>query len=180
MRSPLGNVQLHIVSGRLMLTSRQAVRGSRSSSSSSGKDRMERITVDMTGQHPAIEYQLTTSQSQLVINIRNQSQFRIARELRVSGSKDVPFEFKQDEGGDLSFVWGDGDLQRPRRFPTLWHLLLVEGKSAEAHLLPVLEFFRPGWNLAAAKDRISEALFANAQPARSPPARPLGAVGLSA
>jgi hypothetical protein len=160
MRAPLGYVQLSLVSGRLMLTPRQVVRTS-NSSSSSGNDRSERITVDMRGPHPAIDYQLATSQFQLLITIRNQSQFRFVRELRAPTSKIIPFEFKQDEEGDLTFVWGGGDAQQTRRFPTLWHLLLVEGEAARTHLLPILEFFRPNWNLTGSTERIRDALFAS-------------------
>ena len=118
------------------------------------------MTVDLTGLHPAVDYSLNTPQWQLVITARNLTQFRIARELRETGTA-VPFELRQSETGDLAFTWGEGDKQHQRKFPTIWHLMLVEPEAAKAHLLPILEFFRPGWNLAVSQDRITDALFAN-------------------
>lgn len=167
LRGPLSEVQLNLVSGRLALTARRVVR-TRIPGSSSGLDRTEQIMVDMTGPHPAVDYQMVTSQWQLLINIRNQTQFRIARELRSGEAKVAPFEFRQNEQGELWFVWGS-DAQRQRRFATLWHLLLVEPDAARSDLLPILEFFRPGWNLAASTDRITDALFANAHQFRAMP-----------
>jgi hypothetical protein len=167
MRGPTGYVQLQIVSGRLTLALRQAVR-TRSSSSSSHGDRRERVAVDTTGVHPNLDYELVTSQWQLVFQASNQTNFRIARVLQ-GASTAIPFEFRQEETGDIHFTWGAGDQQRQGRFSTIWHLLLAEGEAAKAHLLPLLEFFRPGWNLAATMGRITDALFANADDQRAIP-----------
>lgn len=160
MRQPAGYVQLQVVSGQLQLTPRQQVR-TRSSSTSSGTDRREQMTVDLTAASPRVDYEQSTSQWHLAITARNQSFFRIVREARGTGTI-VPFEFQQDEQGNLSFTWGAAESARRRRYSTLWHLLLVEGETARVHLVPLLEFFRPGWNLSSSVDRITEALFANA------------------
>lgn len=160
MRGPTSYVQLQIVSGRLNLVPKQSLR-TRTSSSSSGNDRKERMAVDLTGVNPAVDYELVTSQSQLLIQARNLSYFRIARELK-GGQSVVPFEFRQHESGDIVFTWGAGEAKQERRFKTVWHMLLVEPEAAKAHILPILEFFRPGWNLAVSIDRITDALYANA------------------
>jgi hypothetical protein len=122
----------------------------------------------MMGAHPSIDYEQLTPQWQLVIQARNQTSFRISRVLQ-GATTAVPFEFRQEETGDITFTWGAGDQQREGRFSTMWHLLLIEPEAAKTHLLPLLEFFRPGWNLAAAMDRITETLFANTEDQRLAP-----------
>lgn len=158
---PTSYVQLQIVSGKLTLAPRTGISRTRTQSSSSSGDRRERMTIDLQGTQPSIDYELTTGQMQLVIQAKNQTEFRIARELKGGGGA-VPFQFKQEERGEITFEWGEGDSKRSRRFSTIWHLLLVEREAAKTHLLPLLEFFRPGWNLSVSVDRITEALFASA------------------
>jgi hypothetical protein len=41
--------------------------------------------------------------------------------------------------------------------------LLSEPEAAKAHVLPILEFFRPGWNLANSVERITDTLYAEAE-----------------
>jgi hypothetical protein len=167
MRGPLGYVQVQIVSGRLNLTARQQIR-TRNSTSSSSNDRRERMMVDMTGQHPAIDYELATSKWQLVIQARNVTQFHIARELREGGTL-TPFDFRQDAEGDITFTIGNEESARQRRYSTLWHLLLAEGEAARTHLVPILDFFRPGVNLAVSVERITDTLFASADEQQATP-----------
>jgi hypothetical protein len=155
---PTSYVQLQIVSGRLTLAPRTGISRTRTQSSSSSGERRERMTIDLTALHPSVDYELTSGPLQLVIQGRNQTEFRIARELRAE-SAIVPFQFKQEERGEIVFEWGAGEAKRTRRFSTIWHLLLVEREAARTHLLPLLEFFRPGWNLSTSVERITESLF---------------------
>lgn len=157
---PTSYVQLQIVSGKLTLAPRTGISRTRSQSSSTSGERRERMTIDLTGQQPSVDYELTTGQMQLIIQAKNQTEFRIVRDVKAGTI--VPFQFKQEERGEITFEWGAGDAKRVRRYSTIWHLLLVERETAKTHLLPLLEFFRPGWNLSVSVDRITEALFTTA------------------
>ncbi len=168
MRGPTALVQVQIVSGRLSLTPRQGIR-TRSSASNSGNDRRERMMVDLMGTHPIVDYELVTSQWQLVVQARNQTNFRIAQRAAGRQRRDPVRVPSGRERRHLVHV-GAGE-QRKRRFSTIWHLLLVEPEAAKTHLVPMLEFFRPNWNLAATMESITEALFTNADDRRAAPRR---------
>src|SRR5687767_2322012 len=79
---PTSYVQLQIVSGKLTLAPRTGISRTRSQSSSSSGERKERMTIDLTGLQPSVDYELSTGQMQLVIQAKNQTEFRIAREVK--------------------------------------------------------------------------------------------------
>jgi len=68
--------------------------------------------------------------------------------------------FRQSAGADIDLlVTVSGEVNRYRG-RSLWHLLVSEREVCRAHLLPLLDVMRPGWNLDGTLEKALELLAA--------------------
>lgn len=160
MRTPLMMVQFQMISGRIVVTSRQPGRSSSWSSSSSNQT--ERMSVVLTGAEPKLDYELTNPGLRLAINVGGKSQIKLLREKRNDATV-LPLEFTQNADGPVQLVLGVDPDRRTLRAPSLWHLYLVDPDTCDKQLLPLLELLRAGWGLTDTGKKIVEELTQNAE-----------------
>ncbi len=149
-----GWLRFGLVSGRI------SVVGTRSggySSTSSSKDRQERLTVRIVGGQSTISYELSFPKEQFSVQITGGDRLHIRRSMR-EGSEGVVLEFLQEPGRPLSFSSGSGRQKRVYQAASLWHMLIIHGKPCRNDLTPLLKLLRPDGDLATATDEVEAEL----------------------
>lgn len=157
-----GRLQFDVVLGRVRFG---GTRFGNSTTRSTGADRTEELTTQVTGEGATLNYELSTATETLSIQASADSSVRIRR-ARKGGSPVTPVDFVQAAGKPLSLTVGEGSDQRVYEAASFWHLLLAEPELSRRHLVPLLRLLVPDADpLKTAADVESELLrLAAAQP----------------
>ena len=156
-----GWVKFGIVSGRVAIT---GMRTSISSSSSSGGERTERLSIRANSH---LSYELTDPNERFSLDVTGGSQVRIHR-IPKGDSDLVQVQFHQLTGQPVALTVGSGGQQRVIEAASLWHLLIREPETCRKHLVPLLAAINGQWDLAGRVAELEEALLAAAEAGDSP------------
>jgi hypothetical protein len=149
---------LHVgmASGRVRAVSQFPGRSLNSSTES--QDRREKLTIDLNGAAPSIDYELSTSGFQVVLNLDDGNTLRIRRIPQGEG-KTKYLEFHQPAEGPISVTIGQNPPEKTYTADSLWHLLVAEPDMSRTEVEPLLRLMRPGWPLASEGQAIEQSLF---------------------
>ena len=134
-----GWVRARIISGRIYFTGARL--GNMPDPGKSG-DRDERLSITMAGRELHINYRMSTSDEELLIEVIGGGQVHICRTPKGDSSL-VPVDFRQAEDEPLCLSLGSPGQERVCRAPSLWHLLVMEPEASRQHLLPLLALLNP-------------------------------------
>jgi len=156
-----GFLRFRIVEGRITLTCRNI--GNVPRQSSSGNGRKETITLGYENGRAILNYERTTPNEQLIINVpRSANKVTISR-LPRGKSSFTAVEFQQSPNEKTTLTLGTGDRRRVFHAADFWQLAIVQPKECREHLFPVLDLLRPDWKIAAMVARVEASLLARAR-----------------
>lgn len=150
------NLHVVLASGRVVASGEFAGR-SLNWSTQSG-ERREQLKIDLTGGNPSIDYELTTAEFRIVLEMDDGRALRIRR-LPQAGGKAKFLEFMQPAEGNLTVVVGENPPEKSWTFRSVWHLLIAEPELVRTEIEPLLRLLRPGWPLASEGQAIEVALY---------------------
>lgn len=159
LQGTLRYIHVGMVAGRVTATA--AFSGRSFTSNTQSEERQENLRVDMTGQAPGVDYQLTTKTFKVSVEMTNGNQLKITR-APVNGGPMKPLEFTQPAEGRITIKVGDGADAKTYEADSLWHLMTAEPDLAKNDLEPLLRLLRPGWSLSSITKSIEESLFKQA------------------
>lgn len=159
LQGTLRYIHVGMVGGRVSATA--AFSGRSFTSNTQSEERQENLRVDMTGQAPGVDYQLTTKSFKVSVELVNGNQLKIVRS-PLNGGTMKPLEFNQPPEGRITVKVGDGDAAKTYEADSLWHLMTAEPDLAKNDLEPLLRLLRPGWSLSSITKSIEESLFKQA------------------
>ena len=149
----------HVVSGRIVATSRQL--GGRLSNSSKLGTRAEQLRIDLTSLSPSIFYEQQNESFTLTVEIRGGRTVR-ARLTPVSESDVAQVVFAQSDRQPIELAIGRDGETETFLHDSLWQLILEQPKICEEHLIPILELWRPAWHLMETGREIEAVLYQEA------------------
>lgn len=144
--------QFEIILGRVSATNvRLGPARSQALTNQSG-GRTETLTVGFHNQSPTLHYELVSAEQRLVVDLSREQILSIHR-TPIAPSLDDPEQplaelaFQQDPRGKLRFIVKHAEATHEYHAPSIWHLMFTEPLAFHAHLVPLLEQLRPGWDL---------------------------------
>jgi hypothetical protein len=149
-------IHVGMTSGRVKAVSQFPGRSLNSSTES--QDRREKLTIDLNSAAPSIDYELSTSGFQVVLNLDDGNTLRIRRMPQGDG-KTKYLEFHQPAEGPITVTIGQNPPEKTYSADSLWHLLVAEPEMARTELEPLLRLMRPGWPLASEGQAIEQSLY---------------------
>ncbi|MBX7074486.1 MAG: hypothetical protein K1X71_15170 [Pirellulales bacterium] len=152
----LERFRIRVEDGRIVASN--DVPGGRTTFAARSLGRDEKLSIDLTGIYPELEYTVVTRKSRVNIILAAGAQVRATAHPQGSKSSVVPLEFVQQPGEPVRLTLGADGEQQTWQASTLWHLLLAEPKRCEDHLLPVFHVVRPDWNLSQQANEIQRKL----------------------
>jgi len=159
LQGTLRYIHVGMVGGRVAATA--AFSGRSFTSNTQSEERQENLRVDMTGQAPGVDYQLTTKTFKVSVELTNGTQLKIVRS-PLNGGTMKALEFNQPPEGRITVKIGDGAEAKSYEADSLWHLMTAEPDLAKNDLEPLLRLLRPGWSLSSITKSIEESLFKQA------------------
>lgn len=157
---PSNIVRLRVVSGRIVATGLMS--GQSMNTSSSNGSRQEKLNVDLLGESPSLNYDMTTPEVQISFDIRGGDQVTL-RCLPKSKSNWVPLEFIQDPEEGTTLTIGSEETKRVLHGAGLWHVVLADPQVCRKDLFPLVEILRPDWSLQDIADSLEQTLIRSAQ-----------------
>jgi hypothetical protein len=158
------NLNVSLAAGRVVALGRFEGR-SLNWSTQSGENR-EQMKIDLTGPNPSIDYELSTAEFKIVLELDDGRALRIRRLPQGTGQAKF-LEFVQPAEGDLKIVVGQNPPEKSWTFASVWHLLIAEPELVRTEVEPLLRLLRPGWPLASEGQAIEAALYKQVDAERS-------------
>ena len=116
------------------------------------------LSVAAEGGDPAVSYQSINAERRVSVEVIDGDQVEIRVEPR--GTATTPsIRLLQPKQGPLSLTVQTEQARHTIRADSLWHLLLADPQRCTKHLIPVLEWLRPNWQLTETASQIEQALF---------------------
>lgn len=159
MQGTMRYIQVGMVAGRV--TGTAAFQGRSFSSNTQSEERQENLRIDMQGQAPGVDYQLTTKTFKVSVELSNGNQLKIVR-TPIGDGKLKALEFVQPAEGKITIKVGDAAETKTYEADSLWHLMTAEPDLSKNDLEPLLRLLRPGWSLSSITKSIEESLFKQA------------------
>ena len=144
-----------VIAGRIVAVSSHT--GQHTSSSRSGSDRRERLSIRLTEAGPTVSYDLTTPGEQVGFEIVNGDRVTLRRQYRTEQGP-ASIEYYQIPDRPVVVLSGPTDESVKIEAPTLWHLFLAEPEFCQQQIVPLLELMRPDWKVATLAAEIEEQL----------------------
>jgi hypothetical protein len=149
-------VQFDIVGGRLVATPLHI--GSNINTSTSINHRRENLSIDLSNPAPNIRYELTATDEELRIEVRDGDQFLLQRVRKIDDAP-VKVELSQAAANEpIKLTIERGNQSHLYERATVWQLLLEDRQVTAELLSPLFELMRPGWKLAGLMDTVERAL----------------------
>jgi hypothetical protein len=161
-------VQISLESGRIIF-SKTRVGGM--STSSASIDRKERISIQNNGPNLTLDYERTTKQEKLVVQMSSTGHATVRRTPEGASSTTIPFEYRQQPGEPLRWTIGPPGAERKFEGPSLWHLALLDPELCKKHLFPALQILKSEWNLEKMTADLEAALLKIAGGSENPDAQ---------
>lgn len=158
------NLHVGLTSGRVAASGEFTGR-SLNWSTQSG-DRREQLKIDLTAGNPSIDYELSTADFRIVLELDDGRALRIRRLPQAAG-KTKFLELVQPSEGNLTVVVGENPPEKSWTFGSVWHLLIAEPELVRTEIEPLLRLLRPGWPLASEGQAIEAALYKQVDAQRS-------------
>jgi len=149
-------LQVRMSAGRV--TAGSQFNGRSMNSSTQSQDRQEKLTIDLTGNAPSIDYELSTQDFRVIVDMDEGNVLRILRTPQADG-KSTRFDFRQPSEGKLTVTIGENPPERIYQADSVWHLAIAEPEMTRTELEPLLRLLRPGWPLVSEATAIEQALF---------------------
>lgn len=146
-----------VVFGRLVLVRPKHFQ-SRTQTVGSDEGPYESLSLSVREGIPSIFYEGRSAERQLNLEIIDGTTAELFQQ--PNDSTGTAVRFSQRPGQPIRLVVGESPAAREFQATTLWHLLLAEPEVCREHLLPILESFRPHWNLGETADQVETALYA--------------------
>jgi hypothetical protein len=134
-------LQFNISSGRLVVAASGVFNNANSRNS-----RTERLSIRTIDGELFVQYDAMAPDEQISFELRNGKRVHLSRTPR-GGSAVVPLDFQQDPNEPLRLTLGDGPHREVCEAASLWHLLIEQPELGKKQLVPLLEIFRPEWQL---------------------------------
>lgn len=124
--------------------------------------RKEVLRVGNEQGRSTVQYERTTPNEQLVMNIGGSGGRVSIRRTPQGKSKFTAVDFRQSPG-ETTLSLGSGDHRKVLRAANLWQLAILWPKECREELFPLLDLLRPDWKMAANVARIETLLLARAR-----------------
>jgi len=161
-------VQVSLESGRLVFGGSRV--GSMSTTNAS-LDRKERISIQNNGANLTLDYEQTTKQEKLVVQMSSNGHATLRRTPEGVSSATAAVEYVQQPGEPLRVAIGPAGAERKLEGASLWHLALREPELCKKHLFPIVQILKSEWNLEKTAADIEAALLKIAAAAENPDAQ---------
>ncbi|HTN77535.1 MAG TPA: hypothetical protein VL096_19890, partial [Pirellulaceae bacterium] len=155
--SRTGGLPCQIIMGRIVLSEQRGLASRSDAIENAATGARETLCIQSNSGQSVIRYELTTKSEHLTLDFVGQGELTLRREPRGDGHF-AAVTFVQPLSSKLRLEVIDGEQRREFSAPSLWHLLLMEPKACQEHLLPLLEHLKTDWQLAARADAIDNAL----------------------
>jgi len=149
-------LQVRMSAGRV--TAGSQFNGRSMNSSTQSQDRQEKLAIDLTGNAPSIDYELSTQGFRVIVDMDEGNVLRILRTPQAEGTS-KKFEFRQPSEGKLTVTVGENPPEKTYQADSVWHLAIAEPELTRTELEPLLRLLRPGWPLVSEATAIEQALF---------------------
>jgi hypothetical protein len=149
-----GWLQFGIVGGRMTL---EGARMGSMRTTSKSKQRDEALNIRADNNQPAMNYEQTTANERLVIDVASGDRLTIRRTPR-GGSSSLRLEFSQIPNDKIALTLGSGASRQVFRAQGIWQLLITRPRECREQLLPLLELLRPNPKLADMAATVEERL----------------------
>jgi hypothetical protein len=126
--------------------------------STSRNSRTEWLNIRTVDGDLFVQYDAVAPDEQIAFELRGGKRIHLSRNPR-GGSAVVPLDFQQDPHEPLRFTVGDGPRREVFEAASLWHLLVEHPDACKKQLVPLLEIFRPEWQLSQRAREAEEELF---------------------
>jgi hypothetical protein len=165
--SELKWVQFEIVLGRVAALNPRYHNRRSEKTGDDGVGVRQSMSISADAGAVSVHYELLDPQQRLTVDLVNGGKTTMVRESR-NGSAMRRVRFVQGAKGGSTLVVEAGGEQREYCAADFWRLMLTEPRACREHLVPILEFLRPNWQLAETAEQIQEALFQAACSSRKP------------
>ncbi len=153
-----------IVSGRIVFT---GARLPNVNNARKDPGMTERLSIRVADAEVTADYEMSTSDEELSVEVRGGSQLRIRRSPKGDSSLAL-VEFFQPVDKPLRLTLGSHDQQRVYQAASLWHLLIMERETCRQQLVPLLSVLNRQWDLAKTTEQVETALVQAAADGRLP------------
>lgn len=149
-----GWLRAGIVSGRVTFG---ATRLGNMNDTAKAGGREERLSISIAAQQFTANYELSTSDQRLLVEITGRNQLHIRRAPQ-GDSGWGPVDFRQSPDEPLRVTIGPEEKEEVYEAASLWHLLVTEPGVCRKHLVPLLEVLDPQWDLDRTAQQVEAAL----------------------
>lgn len=160
-----GRLTIAIAQGRLSIGTRQPFGGT--SSTSSGGQRTEKLSMQAPGPDVTLEYELSVPTETYSVDVKADRSVLIRR--RPKGSSAAPgAEYVQEAGKGVVLKVGSEANPTVYEAPSIWHLALAEPGAVGEHLIPMLKPLVQDADLVTTAGALEERLLQMAASQRPP------------
>jgi len=147
---------LTVESGRIV--ARSDHRGRSSTSSSSSGSKLERLSVNLHGNWPRLDYHRSSPEYDVSININGGADVAIECIDR-RNEADRTVKFRQQPEGPISLLIEVDGQANEYKAEGWWHMLLVHEDVARTELVPLLRILEPEWRPLETAGEVQQWLF---------------------
>lgn len=127
-------------------------------SSAQTQDRREKLRVDLNGEAPTINYELSAPTVQVTLTLESGDSLRIRR-TPVGDAKSPAIDLDQPSEGKITISVGQGAEAKKYVVDSWWHLYAAEPDFVRTEIEPLLRLLRPGWPVAAGGQEVVDSLY---------------------